>query len=327
MVYQPPEGFTYDPRSGLWSKRVLGTDAQGRRVEVVTFFNADTGEYRQSVLPAGTRQAAPKSPARRQSNPTPRSQAAPGTKLSPVIFIAAGAAVVVLALIITGVVVAAKKIDPDKLKTGGTSYLKEALFGGEEEDGETDADPADRAEDAAKDTDVNASAPDEPAEMSVGRRREEAAPTQAPEKEENKAADLFGGLNDTVPQEEYGTDYVEGAEDFVEGQYLGMFIDADVDIPRAFAPVLVFKENYEFEMMLNFGEGTNTYYGQYYVESNAATGETYIHLHDYGTENGIPSTAVVLFTDNDFDYCRFLDEGFGLMGYSGAPYGFYRDMR
>ena len=137
-------------------------------------------------------------------------------------------------------------------------------------------------------------------------------------------AETETGIGTETAEESYEEAY---EEEYDEGQYLGTFIDADFDIIRAFAPVIVFKQDYKFEMMLNFNDTNTMYYGKYYVEGDAGTGITNIFLHDYGTENGVPASAVVQFRNNDFDYCYFMDEGFGLMGYSGSPYGFYRDTR
>ncbi len=49
--YQAPEGYLYDKGSGLYYSQVVAVDSAGLRSQVVTWFDAETGEYRQEVYP------------------------------------------------------------------------------------------------------------------------------------------------------------------------------------------------------------------------------------------------------------------------------------
>ena len=49
--YQAPEGYVLDPGTGLYYTQVIAEDVSGNKSQVVTWFNADTGEYRQDVYP------------------------------------------------------------------------------------------------------------------------------------------------------------------------------------------------------------------------------------------------------------------------------------
>ena len=49
--YQAPEGYVLDPGTGLFYTQVIAEDESGNKSQVVTWFNADTGEYRQDVYP------------------------------------------------------------------------------------------------------------------------------------------------------------------------------------------------------------------------------------------------------------------------------------
>ena len=49
--YNPPEGYLLDLNSGLYYTQVIAEDESGNKSQVVTWFNADTGEYRQDVYP------------------------------------------------------------------------------------------------------------------------------------------------------------------------------------------------------------------------------------------------------------------------------------
>lgn len=49
--YQAPEGYVLDSGTGLYYTQIIAEDEQGNKSQVVTWFNADTGEYRQDVYP------------------------------------------------------------------------------------------------------------------------------------------------------------------------------------------------------------------------------------------------------------------------------------
>lgn len=107
----------------------------------------------------------------------------------------------------------------------------------------------------------------------------------------------------------------------------GVFIAADIDIPRALAPTLALKKDGTFDLTLNVDDNMKTYHGSYTTSKKQnEMDDVYVYLSLSGAGGGIPNSATVVFSDSP-DYCEFLDEGFGLMGYSGAPYGFYRDER
>ena len=107
----------------------------------------------------------------------------------------------------------------------------------------------------------------------------------------------------------------------------GVFIAADIDIPRAFAPTLALKKDGTFDLTLNIDDNMKSYRGSYTTSKKKnEMDDVYVYLSLSNAGGGIPDSATVVFSDSP-DYCEFLDEGFGLMGYSGAPYGFYRDER
>jgi hypothetical protein len=49
--YLPPEGYEFDSNSGLYYTQVIANDEAGNQVQVVTWFNADSGEYTQNTYP------------------------------------------------------------------------------------------------------------------------------------------------------------------------------------------------------------------------------------------------------------------------------------
>lgn len=116
--------------------------------------------------------------------------------------------------------------------------------------------------------------------------------------------------------QKYGIDYI-----------YGVFIASDADIVRAFAPTIALRENKTFELTLNFDDNMKTYTGTFSTSTKQDEMDdlsVYLKINNPG--NGVPDTATVVFSDSP-DYCMFMDEGFGLMGYGGAPYYFNRDER
>ncbi len=61
-VYSAPEGFIWDPTSGLYVRESILTDGAGVRYRHRMYFNADTGEYTQFSEPI-TEAAPPMAPA------------------------------------------------------------------------------------------------------------------------------------------------------------------------------------------------------------------------------------------------------------------------
>ena len=163
--------------------------------------------------------------------------------------------------------------------------------------------------------------------------------------DEQKPADLFGGMDYATEDEYYqdvysGNEYTDYYEDeYYEGpqltnvtvpasHYCGIFYCDDFDtFDRASAPTIALYENGSFEIYANFMEGFCSYYGEFSVEQTGS--DIYVHLFNYDALNGVPTTATIKFSANDPDYLWFLDQGFGVMGYrfGDGPFGFYRDTR
>ncbi|MBR4993113.1 MAG: hypothetical protein IKY04_02580, partial [Lachnospiraceae bacterium] len=49
--FEIPAGFIKDENTGLYYSQKIETDASGRQVQNVTWFNVDTGEYNNVVYP------------------------------------------------------------------------------------------------------------------------------------------------------------------------------------------------------------------------------------------------------------------------------------
>ncbi len=141
------------------------------------------------------------------------------------------------------------------------------------------------------------------------------------ESKKAQPADLFFGLG---PKEgEEATAPYDPAQDI---DYIyGRFFAADEELTKDSAPVLEFRRDGTFTMNLNFTEGFNAYEGTFTTsEKENEMDSVYLYLTVKDPSNGIPEKATVVFDDSP-DYCEFLDEGFGLMGYTGAPYTFWSE--
>ena len=79
-VYSAPEGFIWDPATGLYVRKSIITDGAGIRYRHRMFFNADTGEYTQFSEPI-VRQAQPVQPAYAPHAPVSKTKAAKTKKV------------------------------------------------------------------------------------------------------------------------------------------------------------------------------------------------------------------------------------------------------
>ena len=50
-LYNPPDGYLYDSNSGLYYSQVVAQDEMGNISQIVTWFDANTGQYSQNVYP------------------------------------------------------------------------------------------------------------------------------------------------------------------------------------------------------------------------------------------------------------------------------------
>lgn len=49
--YSPPEGYVYDTNTGLYYSQVIAKNQEGITCQIVTWFNAETGEYSRNIYP------------------------------------------------------------------------------------------------------------------------------------------------------------------------------------------------------------------------------------------------------------------------------------
>ena len=299
MAYSIPDGYTLDKNTGLYYSKVIAEDDVGNKSRVVTWFDPETGQYHQEVYPVGEKKSV---------KPLPKVNTTGDIQyLRNQNFMKGLIAVLVFCLIMVGVIVLIFKFLSGDFSNSSDRNEAVAIT-----DDTTE-------EDSSNEKDTN--------DTSIAE-----ILTEDPDR--TSEDDLNHEEYDSVYSSDYAEETAEevAEEDVMETSdsnkpYLGMFIDADFDIPRAFAPVLYFKDNSQFEMMLNFTEGTQMYYGQYSVEDYSDAGIIYLNLYGYEQYNGIPSEAKVMFNTDNYNTCWFMNDGFGLMGYSGPSYEFYRDTR
>jgi hypothetical protein len=89
--YSPPEGFEFDPSSGLYYNSTMGSDPEtGKAVQWVTWFNASSGEYTQNSYPVEQPQPEP------VSAPAPVPEPVPAPAPEPAFAAAMPAAAVIM---------------------------------------------------------------------------------------------------------------------------------------------------------------------------------------------------------------------------------------
>ncbi len=88
--YQAPEGYVLDPNTGLYYTQIVAYDDAGNQVQVVNWFNADTGEYRQEIYPV-KKEAEPV----KRETPSEAPKSAPIKKHKPIALIVTLSAVVI----------------------------------------------------------------------------------------------------------------------------------------------------------------------------------------------------------------------------------------
>ncbi len=70
--YQVPQDYQFDPQTGLYYSQIIASDVSGNQSQIVTWFNADTGQYSQNVYPISPSQA---QQSQAQYSPAQQSQA------------------------------------------------------------------------------------------------------------------------------------------------------------------------------------------------------------------------------------------------------------
>ncbi len=179
----------------------------------------------------------------------------------------------------------------------------------ESEDVPADSAASDTGENDTGDTSLTDSAVEEAGQSDLTEDEKTALEEELKEKELAEA-------DASASSQKYSTDYI-----------YGVFIASDPDVTRAFAPTIAFNKDHTFEMTLNFDDNMKTYKGSYTTSTKQnEMDDLYVYLTIDNPSNGISDKATVVFSDSP-DYCMFMDDGFGLMGYSGAPYYFNRDER
>jgi len=316
--YQPPAGYQPDPRTGMYFMQQTGKDTAGNTVLTTSWFDPETGQFTQT------------------SGITKPARSSKGLMIAMIML---GVVVVLAVGIVVGYFVFA---DQD----GGRRSSRDRDLTAEEEEDEDEESSRRRgsSEDDSKPGDAEAEAsaeaqtPDAPAAAAVTETTAPAGNTQSTGNHTQTATTTAATTGhrpgesqpaDSRPDETSagtGTTTSAGGNGSQQSGYSTAYIYGTFECSSdQFAPpVLILYENKTFELTLNFTEGMNTYYGSYTVSAKQSEmDDVYVYLTIDHPNNGIPGTATVCFSDSS-DYCMFLDEGFGLMGYDGAPYYFWR---
>lgn len=322
--YLPPEGYLYDEGSGLFYTQTIASDANGKRSQVVTWFNADTGEYTRNTYPIEDVQPSAMF-AEYVTDSFPSQDNVPytkGEKKGLIIGAIIAGSVVTIGLIVLAVV----------LLTGKNSSMKtreEAQVASEENVLHEDSEIIEKTEPEkvdAKESETDIFEKEMNSEYEDSYENEEEYVEEYSEEGEYSEDEKY--YKEQMEKEASKKESEYNQEMGEEGNYRNLdfmyttFYDSDPDIPYEYEPYISFDKDGTFYLMLNFGEGMQGYDGTYTVKGRESEmDDITITLTISNPSNGIPKKATVVFSDSP-DCCIFMDEDFGLMGYYGAPYYF-----
>ena len=286
--YSIPNGYVLDPNTGLYYSQVIAYDAKNTPMQVVTWFNADTGEYKQQVYPIVN------------TGNVPTTTQGGKKKL-----VGLWATLIALFCFAIGFVIS---------RSVGL-YLNDGK-----------ADEASEVTSISKERTESADVWETPDRQGGEKYYDEASNEDFYLDDYNHAE--TGDYNGEIyyETEYYDEEYVGSsyADDDSAKAIVGIYADIEEYMDGFYAPVIEFYEDGVFYINLNFAEWMNSYEGTY-TTSVSSNGDVNVYLTFKNPSNGIPSTATVCFyREDDFERCYFLDEGFGLMGYNDCPYCFER---
>ena len=326
--FMPPEGFQYDAASGKYFKQEMVNDGYHPPYPVISWFDPNTGKVVQNPAPMqqggypgvdrmppqtgypggnGMQPPQPRYPggnAMRQPAGYPGGNAKPpqpsgkGGRTALIVIL------VVLLCVIAGLgsVVFYKLVIADDNKKEGSSGIASVT---------TTENAAGEATTSRQDTEMTTEAVTErktTEEVTEKKTTEEVTEKKTTEQKTEQKTEK----KTEAPVIDYGIGWIEGD-----------FAGTDPNLEGA-EPVISINGNGKMDMTLNFGEGFNSYKCIYETSGKEhEMDDLYVYVTVLNPDNGIPSHCTLVFSDSP-DYFYFLDEGFGIMGYSGAPYYFTR---
>lgn len=343
--YNIPKGYSLDLTTGLYVEEILAENEKGERVKVITYFNDETGEYTREIESVGDNLVPPPPPVpedvmrtvvvegkKEDTNDEPIEDAIDEpiensvdvTIEEPVknggeqrksktdIIIAILMLIVIIVAILC--VIFLKPFNnnlADKKDFGAfekeKSKMRTEMYSKPAEIVETES-AMPKTETETMSDEVSEETVDELVETSESKEedtiseeiQEEASKEDIPKEEKEPAKNRV-----------FGVDYIEGR-----------FIASDLDIPRAYAPTIEFRKDNTCLIVLNFTEYTEEFSAKYTLSKKKnEMDDLYVYITFDKTNGTFDKKCTVMFSDS-YDFCYFMDEGYGLMGYSGAPYGF-----
>ena len=318
--YQAPEGYELDHASGMYyMQQGYSADSYGNNVPVVSWFNPNTGEFIQnSELPAYFAQNCQGVPMQQgyMDQGMPMQQGYMPQNFAPVRQKTGNGAKCFLIFMLILIIGAG-------LTVGGIFIGKALNSSDKNSSGETTT-SADSDSDKDKNSeyeyaDTSETTTEKKTETTT-EKKTETTTEQKPESTTEKKTEASTEKTESTTSEE-----AAGFNPSEENYFIqGTFISADPNLAGGSESTLIFYPNGSFHMDINFGEGFCGYDGTYTTsKKQSEMDDIYVYLTFDSTTNGIPKNATVVFTDTP-DYCEFLTDGFGLIGYGEPPYGFYR---
>ncbi len=340
--FQPPEGYRQDPATGQYFMQQMWKDAAGNTVLTTNWFNTETGQYTQTsaIIEKARRSRAPMI-----------------AVIVALVIVLAGMGVVIGYYTLSqkqeergedryvaendedadgdrphhtgteGGKTGSGQDGDDSGEVGGESGGGNSASTGNSHPGESGRVEPEGLQDSqasgaghasgANNSGQTANHENETADAASGTQSQSSG--SATQSQGGSTATQTQGGGTSAQSQGSGTQQSGYSAGYVSGKFV-------CDTGGQFAPpVLILRDNRTFELTLNFTEGMNSYTGTYTIsEKENEMDDVYVYLTINNPNNGIPGSATVCFSDSP-DYCMFLDEGFGLMGYEGAPYYFWRE--
>lgn len=301
--YSAPDGYLLDEKTGLYYSQVIAKDENGCPSQVVTWFNANTGEYSQEIYPISGK----------VTNPTkPVQTVKPKSSNNKSLGVFAVIILLVLSIVASFLYFGKQKKENSNSDSQSSSTISNTVVNSYSQDN--------------RQSQVSTTSISDTSSASSVLKPQKSGETQDPVLDDNPVTSSSENPISQEPQ------VFDNGSDLYSGEYLvnyivGVYLAGDVDIPRAFAPTIELRQDKTFTLWLNFSEGMQSFEGTFTLsEKMFEMDDLCVYLTLNETYGMVPQTATILF-DSSPDYCYFMDEGFGLMGYRDAPYDFYRDER
>ena len=341
--FEIPAGFIKDENTGLYYSQTIDTDASGRQVQNVTWFNSETGEYNNVVYPIAGPAVQPTAKAAQQTAKTAPIKTNLGTGAAPTAKKKSKAPAIIGAIVaLAALGVAAYFFLPGLLDKKNTGESETASLGDSPQIIDSTI-KSDSGSSKNNSSDINT----EKNTSNGGRNQSSDKSSTSEIATDSVAEEVVTDEYDYSMEEaeKAGLDYAAGSsgnsgKSSGDGTYTpsGTKSPTGEDISYLFCDFKLYAETEEEQMLYGmelstislhtdgtyemFCQAAGDYWGfkgTYTVKGPDSSNKTYVYLQDAIDGAGNVQTAILVFPDRD-KYPVFQNDGFGYMG--SQPYCF-----